>query len=249
LLAELNAWLRYWLKGEGDDPTAGDRVRLFQTGRNEWTDRGDWPDLAGLTWTAWHPQPGHGLEGSPAGQVTPVEVVPHLFAVPPAPNPKPGTVPDMTGSGFSGWGEQATFDGDPLDQTVRAEGPCCLLVRLRVRGCDDVDVYARFSAMKPDGTCEQLSEGRLRVSHRALDRARTVTLPNGDPVVPWLPHTSRELLRPDEVVEIAVELTPICHQFNPGDRPRLGLTLVRADEGDGPVTAVLEPGTKLLVPR
>jgi predicted acyl esterase len=245
---EQNAWLRYWLTGEGEDPTARERVRLFQTGRNEWVSLDDWPDPASLAWIAWHPQTSQGLGPSPAEKSIPLEVVPHVLAVPLAPNPKPGTLANMTGSGFSVWGEHAVFDGDVLDRTVLAGGPCCFLGRLRVRGCDDLDLYVRLSVVKADGTCEQLSEGRLRASHRALDPTRTIFATNGDPVLPWHSHTSIDRVEPDVAVDLAVELSPIWHQFNRGDRPRLGLTLVRADEDDQPAMAFLEPDTKLLVP-
>jgi len=247
---ELVGWLGWWLAGRGADPTVGDaRVQLYDTGADRWRSFEDWPAAASRRWTSWHPQPDGSLPRLASSQPTPVRVVTHLDMVPPAPNPKPQYVPDPTEAGMGSWGEDAVFVSEPVDRAVTVEGPLGLMAVVRAGECADLDIHARVS-VRPAGSdhAVQLTEGRLRASHRAIDTARSTLTPDGSPVVPWHRHDAEDLLAAWRPVELAVEMNPVCHQLSPGDRLVVGITLVRADEGAGVVPASLEAGTRLLVP-
>jgi hypothetical protein len=223
--SELLSWYGHWLRGEGDEPRG---VRVYRTGAEQWVDLDDWP--VRRDW--------HALPVEPAT----LRIVTHIEAVAPAPNPKRQLIVDPTDSGVSTWGEGAAFDVHTFDADTVVEGTSCLHAVLRVRNCEDVDVHARLSSGG-----RQLCEGRLRASHRTLDRSRTVYGPEGLPAVPWHTHDREQPVPDDQPVEVDVEIGAISHLFRAGDVLRLGITLVRADEGAVPSTAFLEPATRLLV--
>lgn len=245
---ELIAWLNYWLRDQGLDPTVGKRVQLRLTGADDWREHEDWPDPASRRWTSLHPHPDGLLHPVPADEPTQLRVLAHLAVIPQATNPKPELMPDPTDSGMAVWGEDTVFDSPPLDDEMIVEGPVCLIARLRATDCNDLDLYARISVLTADGGCQQVAEGRLRASHRTVDLQRSALSPDGDPVMPWHPHDSAEPLVPDQGAELVIEIGPVCHRFAPGERIRLGITLARADEAATTASARLEPGTRLLVP-
>jgi predicted acyl esterase len=264
--AELLGWLRYWLRGEGEDPSdpsSGARVRLYETGTEAWRTCAAWPDLAAREWVGWHPVVDGSLGPSPGDGPVAVRIVPHLEAVAPAGNPKPQSVPDPTDSGMGHWGEDAVFVSEAFERHTVLDGPVSFACALEVDGqgdvsdggvsdvdVSDVDVHVRLSVMRAaDGAgVVQVAEGRLRASHRALDLARSTLGPDGSVVVPWHRHEREERLSPGRPVDLVVELAPVCHRVAAGERLVLGITVARADEGAAWGTARLGPSTRLLVP-
>ena len=236
-LHELLSWLAFWLRGEGADPTTGNRVRLFDTGTLEWLELPDWPEPDGLRWDDIHP----------AAEPTPLRVETHFWAQPPALNVKPEFDPDPTDSGFSHWGEAHTFDTEPLTADLPAVGPVVLLADLVVDDVADLDLHARVSVVDARGEPTQITEGRLRASHRAVDPDRSVHNSAGAPVVPWHPHDREDALEPGQPVQLAVEINPLCHTFRAGERIRLGLTLMRSDEVSVTGSATLLPTSRLVL--
>ncbi|MFI0409167.1 CocE/NonD family hydrolase C-terminal non-catalytic domain-containing protein [Actinomadura sp. 3N508] len=97
-----------------------------------------------------------------------------------------------TNSGWRLWGEATTFDSEPCREPVRLLGPVALHAVLAAEGCSDFDLNARLSIVKADGSVRQLTEGRLRASHRALDEGRSESAPGGEVVLPWHPHEAAE---------------------------------------------------------
>jgi hypothetical protein len=235
--AEVLPWLRFWLREEGADPTSGDRVSLYRTGADRWETRREWFDVRSSATHVWHP----------FATGVAVDVLPHVAAVPPATNAKPQLLVDPTGSGMGLWGEQAVFDGEPIDRDLCAEGPVAFTALLSTRDCADIHLHIRLSVLRPDGACVQLCEGRLPASHRALDAERSSFSRDGDAVVPWHPHDAAQPLHAGEVVECVVEMDAICHEFSRGDRLRVGLTLARADGGLGRGAALFTPESRLVI--
>lgn len=240
---ELVRWLDYWVRGIGDDPSASSNVVLYRRGGDEWQTFDAWPATETSDWESWWP-----FDDEAA--------VPVLAAVeavaaggPPPANPLHVVSDIVTGSGFHLWGEAFAVDGPVLDAPLSLLGHVGLALRLRSDECADVDVHARLSAVAGDGRVATVAEGRLRASHRAVDRARSQCTPDGDIVVPWHPHATTEPLTPGTPVELAIELQPTCVRLAAGDRLRLGLTVVRSDGGPahGRVVTAL-PGTRVLLP-
>ncbi|GAA1355981.1 CocE/NonD family hydrolase [Saccharothrix algeriensis] len=230
LRGELVAWLDFWLRDRGEDPTApGANARLSVFGTDEWTTRGGWPEP---DWARWEP----------VAEPTPVAVAASLLSTPPAPPTAVHPLVDLaTESGMRLWGESAAFDL-PVTRSTALLGHVGLSAVLSVEGCDDVDLHARLSVVRAGGEVQQVTEGRLRASHRAVDAARSGT------AEPWHPHDRAEKLPQGEPVVLDVEVYPVHLRLEPGDALRLGVTVTAADESGSPATAALLPGTVVLLP-
>lgn len=229
-LDELRRWFDRWLRDEGELPDT--RVRLYVTGVDEWVELDDWPSPRR---EAWHP----------SSEPTALRVLPLVEALPMATNVKLQFVPDPTDSGFSVWSEDVTFETDPFTEPRTIIGHVGCTLHLSVDGCDDADVRVRLSVVRRDGPVVQLNEGRLRLSHRAIDETRSIVA-DGEVIVPWHTHVGAEPL--EGAFDAHVEIDPIAHRFDVGDRLRLGITLTRADEGVEVARAVLDPASRLLLP-
>ncbi|MCZ7648513.1 MAG: CocE/NonD family hydrolase [Planctomycetota bacterium] len=233
---ETHRWLDYWLKGEGTNPTAGAKVRLFRTGSEDWIEREDWFDFKRATWREWKSL------AAPAEVYAP----PNLGGIAPPQNAR--TKFDPT-SGFGHWPELFTADGAPFETVSDLDGQPGLEAWVEAGPCGDFEFPARLSVLKPDGSCVQLSEGRLLASRRALDLERSFTNAEGYPIAPWHTHDRVEKPEPAGFTRLNLELSPLCHRFSPGDRLRLGVTLIRADEVAEPAWARLGPQTRVLLPQ
>lgn len=245
---ELGSWLRYWLLRDGEDPLAKGTASLYVTGLEEWTEREAFrrpEEIKG--WMHLYPHPGGGLGDDAANSAIEIQTVLDLGLVPPAPNPRPGSSPDVLGVGIGAWGEQAAFDSAALANDTLLEGPVCASVVLSAT-CSDIDLYCRCSVVAADGSAAHLSEGRLRASHRKLDASRSMVSPDGVPVLPWHVHDSVSPLAPGEEVEMVVEMGPVAHLWRAGERLRVGFSAVRSDEDAAPATLRLLPGTRVLLP-
>ncbi|WP_433269109.1 CocE/NonD family hydrolase [Actinosynnema sp. CS-041913] len=227
LRAELVGWLDLWLRDQGDH--SADNVRLAVFGADEWTSHRGWPEPS---WTRWEP----------VAEPTTVDVAASLLSVPPAPPTPVNVLVDLaTESGMRLWGESATFDL-PVDRPTELLGNVGLTAVLSVAGCADVDLHARISVVRAGGEVQQVTEGRLRASHRAVDAERS------EPAAPWHPHDRAEELPQGEPVTLDVEVYPVHLRLAPGDAVRLGVTVTRADESGSPATVTFLPGTTVLLP-
>jgi predicted acyl esterase len=151
----------------------------------------------------------------------------------------PGRPPEQTGSaGFDSARGDLTFTSPPLAAPLEITGPVHASLFADTSG-SDADLFLTLRAFAPDGTeitfkgandpRAPLSQGWLRMSHRALDPARSL------PWRPWHPHTHAEPVRSGEAYELAVELWPTCIVLPAGYR--LALTIAGQDfarPGDGP---------------
>jgi uncharacterized protein len=119
-----------------------------------------------------------------------------------------------------------TFTSAPLPAPLEFTGP--LLADLHVStDSDDADLFATLRAIGPGGQevtfrgandpRAPLSQGWLRLSHRAVDPARSL------PWRPWHPHQSVEPGRPDHAYPMAVEMWPTCVVLPAGYRLALSV--------------------------
>jgi predicted acyl esterase len=140
---------------------------------------------------------------------------------------RPATASTVT---YGGLGPGVTFLAPAFESEVEITGP--LAARLYVSSASqDADLFLIVRVFTPDleevtfaGNIDPhtpVAQGWLRASHRALDR--TLSLPYR----PYHAHTSRQLLRPGEVVELEVEIWPTCVVVPAGYR--LGLSIRGTD--------------------
>ncbi|KAB1139652.1 CocE/NonD family hydrolase [Streptomyces luteolifulvus] len=129
----------------------------------------------------------------------------------------------------------ATFLTAPFKEDVEVTGPSALHVWVAA-DAEDMDLFVTLINIDANGkevTFEDASgignrgpvvKGWLRVSHRALDEARSL------PYRPFHAHTERELLEPNEPVLASVEIMPTSMVFAEGHR--LGVVIQAADRND-----------------
>jgi hypothetical protein len=237
---QIKRWLAYWLLDEGDDPTEGDNVVLQLVGTDEWVSYPDWPATGKLPWQSWHP----------ITTPTPVPVLTSTNDLPPA---HPSHLPmyhDMyTDSGMRLWGEAWTAQSDPVAETTRYRGPVAFRVELQTGSATDLDLHARLSLVRGDGSVHQVTEGRLRASQREVDIDRSQLTGDGDIAWPWHTHETATPLVPGEATTVDIEIFPIHLQLEPGDRLQIGLSITRKDPVVAPETVALLPRTRVLLPR
>lgn len=97
---------------------------------------------------------------------------------------------------------------------------------LEAEGADDMDLFAAVQKLDAAGELVNFyyitrfrfghaAHGWLRVSHRALDEARST------PHQPYHPHTHEERLRPGEIVPVEIEIWPSSTLFRAGETMRV----------------------------
>lgn len=235
---ELMTWYDHWLRGLGPDPTVAGRVRLFRTGAEVWEQRDGWVDTTRLTWRGW----------SPCTAPTDVPVHANNAGLGQATNVKAQYLGDSA-FGMSTWAEDEVFDDAPVAVATDLTGPVGLRLMVTSRECCDLDLRVRISAVAVSGVCRQLVESRLRASHRRVDATRSLRTADGTIVVPWHVHDREEPLVAGEPTPIEFEIDPLCHRLAPGERLRLGIACVRADDVVAPSSVTIEADTRVLWPE
>jgi len=140
---------------------------------------------------------------------------------------------------FDGQGDGVTFLSAPLPAPLELTGPLVADLQVSADG-DDADVFVTLQAFGPDGRevtfrgandpRAPLSQGWLRLSHRATDPARSLLWR------PWHPHQSAEPAIPGHVYLAAVEMWPTCVVLPAGCRLALsvaGRDFARPEGADG----------------
>jgi len=236
---EVVGWFSYWLRGHGTDPSNGANVVLQTVGTGGWESHQSWPAASEIDWERWQP----------LAAPTPIRVTIGFEAPLTSEPPVPLLERVTTDSGMSLWGEVWTADTMAVESPTRYRGPVALKAVLTSEEATDLDLHARISIVRADGAIHQVSEGRLRASHRALDIGRSELTADGEIAVPWHPHDRAQPLPIGEPVTLDVEIFPINLELARGESLRLGITLVRADEVVASGQVTLLPETHVLLPR
>lgn len=110
-----------------------------------------------------------------------------------------------------------TWRTAPATHPERLVGPIQLHL-VASSSADNTDFVARLCDVAPDGSETVITEGALRASHRALNRARTTT---GSPY-----HVDRHLtmLTPGKRTAFDIAIIPTAYQLAPGHRLQLRVT-------------------------
>jgi uncharacterized protein len=129
-------------------------------------------------------------------------------------------------SAFDGHSDGVTFTSRPLAAPLELTGPLVADLRISTEG-DDCDLFVTLRAFGPDGRevtfrgandpRAPLSQGWLRLSHRAVDPAKSL------PWRPWHPHQSAEPARPGHAYLAPVEMWPTCVVLPAGYRLALSV--------------------------
>jgi predicted acyl esterase len=112
---------------------------------------------------------------------------------------------------FAARRDTLVFRTSPVTETLEITGPAALKLFVS-SSTDDADLFVTVHLFDPDGQevlfatafepRAPLTQGWLRMSHRALDPQRS------DPYRPWHPHDRLEPLKPGHTYEADVEIWP-----------------------------------------
>ena len=217
-----------------DPPESGPRVRLFVMGVDKWVDEEDWP-LPGTRYTDYYLSgqgPANTAGGGGTLAASPSVVGRDIFESDPRrPVPTVGGTTLAVG-GYCGPADQRVVESredvlcystEPLTAPVEVIGHVAMTVFVASSG-RDTDIAGKLVDVHPDGRAILLCEGILRCRYReSLARA--------------------ELLEPDRVYELNVDLGVVANVFLPGHRIRLeiaGSNFPRCDRNTntgGPIAA------------
>ena len=252
LFPERLRWFDYWLKGIDNGVMNAGSIRYFTTGPSDkggWRDAHTWPlpqeqqtvlyfaPPAGDRTGTLSPEPSDSPEGSDT------YVVDYTTTSGDGTRWKNGygrefEYPDMAANDA----RALTYTTRPLDDDVEITGHP--VVRLSISAtAPDIDVFVYLEEVRVDGFSEYVTEGVLRVSHRA-----TAPPPYDNLSLPYHPGTT-DLVEPLEIGAVAsltFDLHPISRIFRRGNRIRLGIT--GADAGNAR-TPVIDPPPVISVHR
>jgi predicted acyl esterase len=238
--SELARWLDFWLRDIGEDPTrAGRNIAVQRIGDGTWHELPNWPAPAEIHHTPWQL----------VTDDTTLSVVPFLDALPPAPNPLVDPMIDgCIDTGMHLWGESWSADWAAPSGDAAFLGSVGVRLVVTTDRSADFDTHVRLSLVRGDGTVRQLTEGRLRASHRATDFALSQVTGNDDMVVPWHDHTSRTPVVAGKPTTLDIEILPIHVRLGGGERLRLGVSLASVNAAGYGSHAVLHARSRVLLP-
>jgi uncharacterized protein len=209
------SWFDRWLRDD-EQSELPPKVRYFVMGENRWHTAESWPPEH--TPTPWYFRGGGSantrggdgaLESSPSADGAEDSYV----YDPRTPVPTVGGRGTPNVLGLAGVQDQGQIEdredvlcytSTPLSSALTIAGP--VTVQLHVSASTpDTDFTAKLVDVQPDGYCAILTEGILRARYRNSQE-------------------SEELLEPDEVVEVTIDLWAVAHTFAPGHRVRLEIS-------------------------
>jgi uncharacterized protein len=203
----------HYLKGvdNGWEKEAPVAVQIRRPDGASWRKEASWP-LRGTSWERWY------LEDA-SGTMSPAQ--------------KSATAAEKS---YRGLGDGLTFTSAPFADETEFTGP--VAVRLWVSSSTaDMDVFAAVRLIDPEGRDVTfmgnsdpnvpLALGYLRVSHRAVDPAKSTEY------APFHPHLASEPMTPGQLYAVDVEFTNPTSIVIPKGY-RLALTIQGKDFGYGP---------------
>lgn len=195
--AEAVRWYDHWLKGEPNGIMEEPRVRVHVRSEGFRQDN-EWP-IAGTQWTDFHLGRFGRLQRMPED----VDGHPDVFLQQSVQETR--SVSTL---------EYAT---PPLNSDLTVIGPVALYLHGEI-DASDTNWMVSLLDVAPNGTRTELTRGFLKASHRKLDADKS------KPWLPYHPHLEAEPVTPGEIIEYAIELSPISNVFRPGHRIVLAIS-------------------------
>jgi predicted acyl esterase len=221
-----------WLKGIDNGVVDEPPVKLaIRKGRDEieWREENEWP-LARTRWTKFYfdlSTPAPGLTENSGMLVSPNPAASGSFTYPATSLGSMGSTSAASSQVMGGGikpGMGVSLETAPLQQDVEVTGPVAASFWVS-SSTEDMDLFLTLRNIDAEGnevmetgqqgTPVPVAKGWLRVSHRELDPELSL------PYRPYHKHTRRLYLRPDEVVQVEVEIWPTSMVFRKGHRIRL----------------------------
>jgi len=220
----------YWLKDIDNGVMQEPPVKLaIRTGHGEYHFRheNEWP-IARTQWTKLYfdlSRPGN-AEGKGAGPGVLATTKPATTSARTYAASAAGHHASASSSSLTAGGSGISLLTPPLEQDMEITGP--LAAQLWVSSTtEDMDLFLTLRNVDPEGkdvleVGQQggpvpVAKGWLRVSHRELDEELSL------PYRPYHKHLRRLWLKPNEIVQVQVEIWPTSMVFKQGHRIRLDI--------------------------
>jgi uncharacterized protein len=110
-----------------------------------------------------------------------------------------------------------TFRTPARNRPLELVGPIALHL-VAASTATDTDWYAKLADVAPDGSESIITEGALRASHRALDKAKS------EPGRPYHTHTDPQPIEPGRFYPYDIEIWPTAYDLAAGHRLQLRVT-------------------------
>jgi uncharacterized protein len=110
-----------------------------------------------------------------------------------------------------------TFRTAALDRPLNLVGPSGFHLVARSTAVN-TDWHVKLADVAPDGSESLITEGALRASHRAVDRAKST------PSRPYHPHVDPQPIEPNRFYGYDIEIEPTAYRLARGHRLQLRLT-------------------------
>ena len=220
----------YWLKGIDNGVMQEPPVKLaIRKGRDEieWRTEDEWP-LARTQWTKFYfdlspsaDRPGGLVPANPAQTASRRYPATSLGSM----GSTSAASSQVMGGGIRP-GMGVSLETPPLPADLEVTGPLAANVWVS-SATEDMDLFLTLRNIDPDGNDVMevgqqgqpvpVAKGWLRVSHRELDPELSL------PYRPYHKHLRRQWLKPNDIVEVQVELWPTSMVFRKGHRIRLDI--------------------------
>jgi putative CocE/NonD family hydrolase len=221
----------YWLKDIDNGVMAEPPVKLaIRTGHGTYHFRheNEWP-IARTQWTKLYldvsaPQTEADSTAGTLARRKPIAAGKRIYSASGASHA--GHASASSTSLAAGGGEGMSLMTPPLEEDTEITGP--LAAQLWVSSTtEDMDLFLTLRNIDPagndvleigqQGQPVPVAKGWLRVSHRELDRELSL------PYRPYHKHLRRQWLKPNEIVQVQVEIWPTSMVFKRGHRIRLDI--------------------------
>ncbi len=204
-------WFDYWLKGKPNGVDKDAPVRIFVMGDNKWRDEQYWPlrqtkkKILFIT--------SDGRANTPSGDGKLADKKPQSSGTDKYVYDPNNPVPTPYGAAFPRAADQRSlakredilvYQTEPLTERIEVTGnPVVELYA--ASSAPDTDWFVRLIDVAPDGLARDASSGLVRARYRdGLDKPK--------------------LIKPDEVIQYTIRMTPTSNAFLPGHRIRLDIT-------------------------
>lgn len=225
----------HWLKGINTGIADEAPVKLLIRtggGRNDyWRYESEWP-LARTQWTKFYLRPVRPAARGPKSARGVLATVPatalRSVSYSASGLSKAAGTPSWSATPVGSIATQAgtSFETDPLAADTEVTGPINLVLWVS-SSTEDMNIFATLRNIDSEGNDVweigqqhqqvPVAKGWLRASHRKLDTTLSLSYR------PYHTHDQRQLLEPDQVVQLQIEIWPTCMVFRKGHRIRLDI--------------------------
>ena len=193
---EILRWYDHWLKKIDTGLMEEPPIKIWVQGAEKWRFEKEWP-LARTEWTKFYlRENGRLQEEPPQSDERPDSFVNRLYWDPKEEIPC------------------AKYTTERFIKNVEITGPIALYLKAAL-STKDANWMVDIKDIGEDGSERLVTRGWLKASHRAIDQNKS------KPYQPFHPHTESITIKPNEIVEYAIEIRETSYVFKAGHSLKL----------------------------